>query len=454
MKEQHFEITNTIKTIGINYDKETNFKILVWPNITKLNTLEKDSYVIVLKEIIKYVKVHYPDVHWTVVTPKEINYGEGVHTIICNFPEHPNAMRVHFDLIEFEKKLLHRINDYDIVYSHLPEHTLQLSNYFYNHTGLRPRMVGYCHWYEVSENDAPDINTFNANILGTLEMEECGINSNWLKKLILEKSSKTFNEKTVDKLQRIIQPHRLGIDMDFKESKIKLPRSILFNHRSDGYTGWNRFLKLMDRLWEKRKDFKVYMTFPTEDNRPYLEKIKLNSKPDYYDFIKQVIIGVCMFENYSAWSLSTADGLSRGIPYLLPKKLCYPEMVGDQYSLFYENDEHFLARINWALDYEELHEELHEELKAIATRLSWEESLKTWFGGWKIFDSNTYDVFKNSEIYEKNIIPFIKKNKVVTKFDLLKKFGWGYNIDWGYYRNMLRLDNRVKLYVDRYEFIG
>jgi len=442
------------ESCDLKYNREVNYKILVWPNITKRNDLEKDSYVVVLREIIKYINNHYPDVHFTVVTPKEIFYGNGVDYILCDTPEHPNAMRVHFDLMEFEKKLLHRSNDYDIVYSHLPEHTLQLSNYFNNHTGLRPRMVGYCHWYEVEENDAPDVNTFNANILGTLEMEECGINSNWLKNLVIDRASKTFNINVLEKLNRIIQPHTLGTDVDVNNPQKELPLSILFNHRSDGYTGWKRFLKLMDNLWKKRQDFKVYMTFPTEDYRPYLIKKNLKSKTDYYDFIKQMTVGVCMFEDYSAWSLSCTDGLSRGIPYLVPKKLCYPEMVGNDYTLFYENDDQFLSKLVYALDSSCFKKDHQTELKNITDKLSWERSLSTWFNGWQIFNPLTYKMFKKSELYENEIIPFIRNQKCVTKSGILKKFGWGYNIDWGMYRNMLRVDKRVKLFIDRYEFVG
>jgi glycosyltransferase involved in cell wall biosynthesis len=353
-----------------------------------------------------------------------------------------------------EKKINHRSNDYDIVYSHLPEHTLQLSNYFKNHTGLRPKIVGYCHWYEVEQNDAPPVNTFDANILGTLEMEECGVNSNWLKNLVIERAAKTFNERTLGKLEKIIQPHRLGTDIDLSGSKTELPRSILFNHRSDGYTGWKRFLKLMDKLWEKRKDFKVYMTFPTEDKRDYLVKKKLDDKQDYYNFIKQMAVGVCMFEDYSAWSLSTTDGLSRGIPYLMPKKLCYPEMVGDNCSLFYNNDDQFLIKLEECLNNTELKKQKKEELERIATNLSWEFSISTWFNSWKIFDPNTFVVYQNSKTYEEEIIPFLRDKGKATKADFLKQFGWGYNVDWGKYRNMLRLDNRVKMYVDRYEYVG
>ena len=36
-----------------DYDKEYNYKILVYPNITYMKDLEKDSYVVVLRNVIK-----------------------------------------------------------------------------------------------------------------------------------------------------------------------------------------------------------------------------------------------------------------------------------------------------------------------------------------------------------------------------------------------------------------
>ena len=45
-------------------------------------------------------------------------------------------------------------------------------------------------------------------------------------------------------------------------------------------------------------------------------------------------------------AMGSTDGLSRGLPYILPKSLCYPEMVGNDYSLFYNTDEFFLTILN------------------------------------------------------------------------------------------------------------
>ena len=94
-------------------------------------------------------------------------------------------------------------------------------------------------------------------------------------------------------------------------------------------------------LWKKRKDFEVITTFADAD----ISKYKWNGgnfgSPNREDYLRQIkertYVGVGYFKNYSAWSLSTIDGLSRGVPYVLPDKLCYSEMVGDDYPLMYKH---------------------------------------------------------------------------------------------------------------------
>ena len=43
------------------------------------------------------------------------------------------------------------------------------------------------------------------NIAGTLEMEECGVNTEWLKDLIIEKAQQVYHPSVVSELDNIIQ---------------------------------------------------------------------------------------------------------------------------------------------------------------------------------------------------------------------------------------------------------
>ena len=53
-------------------DKEYPYKILVYPNITYMRDLEKDSYVVVLRNVIKELNKVRDDIHWTIMSPGDI----------------------------------------------------------------------------------------------------------------------------------------------------------------------------------------------------------------------------------------------------------------------------------------------------------------------------------------------------------------------------------------------
>lgn len=438
-----FEYTST--------EVECKYRILVWPNITYSEDLEKDSYVVVLSNVIREVNKIAPGIFWSIVTPKEVKSLRFPNTeqLILDFPTYPNSMRINFDFKKVMNLVDWRRNDYDIIYSHLPEHTLQLSNLFNNQTNIRPKILGYCHWYEVEENTAYEKTVFLNNIAGTLEMQECGVNSNWLKKLILKKAQKFYSTEVVDRLDKIIQPHYLGTDIDLSPSdnEVSINKSILFNHRPNQYTGWNDFLKSMDKLYAKRQDFTVYVTL-AEEERPYIKKVCLNRK-DYTNFLKQMHVGVGFFKDYSAWSISATDGMSRGLPYLLPNRLCYPEMVGEDYPLFFKTDVEFLSKIEGIIDNPKFKHEHSDTLKSVVNKLSWENTVKNWFGGWNVFD---FDKLVNDTPRYNDILKLIKTKGFVSKDTLMDYLGWGVNISMSPYRNRLRDEPGVTFLRNGYQY--
>ena len=80
-------------------NKEYKYKVLVYPNITFQKDLEKDSYVVVLGNIIKEINEIRDDIHWTIFSPEHINSldFDNTHQLMLPLPSYPNAMRLHFD---------------------------------------------------------------------------------------------------------------------------------------------------------------------------------------------------------------------------------------------------------------------------------------------------------------------------------------------------------------------
>ena len=435
-------------------DKEYPYKILVYPNITYMRDLEKDSYVVVLRNVIKELNKVRDDIHWTIMSPGDIKSltFENTTQIPINLPSYPNAMRCHFNYNEIKSNIRWKHTDYDVVYSHLPEHTLQLKNLLVNDTNIDPKFIGYCHWYEVDENTNYSERMLLHNFNGMLRMEECGVNSVWLKELVLKEAKKVFNHQYVNQLDSIIKPHYLGID---KINEVKVPtkkKTIIFNHRDNYYTGWSWFIERMDELWNRRQDFKVYTTLADLD-KPYAKRMKISDRDEYLDFIRSMHIGVGTFQKYSAWSISTTDSLSMGVPYVLPNKLCYPEMVGSNYPLLYDNKEDFLNKINGALDDDGSVENAKKYLDTKIKEFPWNKRVLKWFDNWNFLNPNEFSMIGDkSESYGK-ILEFISKKKSVTKKEILDYMGWGVRIAFNPYRNKLRTESNIRFTKNRYEVI-
>ena len=432
-------------------NREFNFKILVFPNITYSKDIRKDSYIVVLDNVIRQLNEIRPDIFWTILTPQwlyEFDH-DNVEQIEITIPTYPNRMRTYFNSEQLLKLIKPSENDYDVVYSHLPEQTLAIKNLFDNSTNIRPKIIGYSHWFETQENSAYDPTMFKQNIMGILEMDECGVNSKWLKDFVSNKSSKFLNDESIKKLNKIVQPHYLGVD-EISIKKDFFPKTILFNHRADMYTGFDWFIEQMDLLWEKRKDFEVYTTL-AKVKRPYTKKIELAGRRDYYDFISQMHMGVATFKKYSAWSISTTDGLSHGVPYVVPNKFCYPEMVGDKYPLLYDGKD-FLDKVELMLDNPEMRAEINNYLKPKLKKMTWNKTVPLWNKKWDLVSKSSND----TEAYQR-IVKFIRTKGTmgisVTKGQIIKHLGWGKRIAFTPYRNRLRKEKDIKLTRIGYEVI-
>lgn len=442
-------------TEDLSENKEYKHRVLVYPNITYQQNLERDSYVVVIREVLKYMVRTRPDVYWILIVPEIVKSLSLPNTEqrILPMPTYPNTMRTHFDASAFLKLINWRDEDIDVVYSHLPEHTAQISNVFNNSTNISPNIVGYCHWYETPANTAYEKTMLWSNIAGMLEMIECGVNSEWLKSFILSyliDGAEMISKFVYDRLDKIVQPHYLGIDSIDTEFQLieNKPTKVVFNHRDNEYTGWNWFVQAMDKMWDKRQDFIVYTTL-TQIDRPWNQRVNLSRREQYLDFLKSCHFGVGCFEKYSAWSISTTDGLSRGTPYLLPDHLCYPEMLGSNYPLFYTNGLNFMTKFEALLDSDVLRRKAYSYLNGYLPSMMWSARIAQWFDGW----NNVFVLKRVGETPVINrIVEFIKKKKSVTKRQITDYLNWGVNIKWSGYRNALRENLNVRFTKNRYEW--
>lgn len=356
------------------YDKT----ILIIPNYTYFGDgkdINKDSFVLVLSSFLKYSE-GYDNIRFIVPYPRH-----HIPTSLSKFPNvdlqpmgmvstFPPLMRVQFPSAYFRKVFTDE--KIDLIWSHLPEWTNRsLITRRYNPT---QEVIGYCHWWELKDNGGYTYNSFVDNINGILRMRVCGVNSQWVKDLVIKRAGEIFNKDVTDRLQNILQPWYLGID-DYKEGQIKngIP-TFLFNHRINEYTGGEWFFNTMDEFWKDGYQFKVYVT-SSDIKKPYVENVGSVDRETYLENISKATIGIGAFNKYSAWSMSVTDGLSVGVPYLLPKGLCYEEMVGDNYPLYNDRSD-LKGQIEMILQNRLSYS--HMDLKPIVDKLKWKYTLQNW----------------------------------------------------------------------------
>jgi hypothetical protein len=364
----------------------TNFKpkvrVLVIPNYTNfgmVKDINRDSFLLVFKSFLDNTTIG-KEWEWILPYPDFNNNYPG----IINHFEYPNVQLIKMGgidcfppkmRVDYPHKFFNRIieeykGEFNLIWSHLPEWTNEFKiTRIYNKT--QP-IIGYCHWWEIKDNGARDDNSFWRNIKGMLNMKVCGVNSQWVKDLVIKRASETFKPHITDKLEKIIQPWYLGCDSATPTVKW-IPKTIVFNHREGYYTGSEWFFEAMDELWEVRQDFQVLTSLKKSD-KPYMKYIGHADRRVYMNQLSEAHFGVGTFQGYSAWSMSVTDGFSVGVPYLLPNDFCYSEMVGDNYSLFYNNRDEFMEMVEKLLD----GDIQRPDVTHIAQSLLWENQLKSW----------------------------------------------------------------------------
>ena len=248
-------------------------RILVYPNITFAKDLEKDSYIQVIKKQITLLNEIRDDLWFYLILPKEVPslVFDNVTQLIVYLPTHSPTMRAHFDT-EAIKKVLPREYDFDLVMCHLPEHAYDLKNVLYNKTQHVPKFFGYAHWFDFKEVVNWPMDSFNKSMIGLLEYDKCYINTQHQKEMVLKQAEEIFNSDTLYKLSNILEVQHIGVDskdivLDINEKTFK---KIVFNHRPETYKNYKDFLELMDKLYEQRQDFKVWVPLASKPDREYI----------------------------------------------------------------------------------------------------------------------------------------------------------------------------------------
>ena len=372
---------------------------------------------------------------------------DNTEQIILPLPSYPNAMRTHFDFKTIIREIDWKKKHYDIVYTHLPEHALQLKNLLYNNTNINPSFIGYTHWTEFPEITNYDMTVMDVNFLGILEMERCGINTQGQKNLIIKNAKTHFNDDVVNKLDEILKPQYLGWEIPKYEKQSSDKKIIVYNHRPHTYKNWPWVLKQMDKLWEDRQDFELWVPLADTNEREYMTNDKYD-RFGYFSKLSSCYLGICAKQKYGGWAISATDGMSVGVPYMFSNDDYYHELANDA-GIYYDGESDFIQKIHTMLDSEEDRNEWSKKSLDRFEQGKWESAINQ-FNDMLNETIDNLPTIGETDSY-KRILDFIHKKKSVSKDDILDYLNWGVRISFTSYRNRLRKEPTIKFTKNRYE---
>lgn len=418
-------------------------RVLVYPNITWQEDLTKDSYIQVISKMIAHLNQKRSDLWFYLIQPQALAMTQfpNVTHLLYPMPTYPNQMRAHFDS-QALLKLLSKKYEFDVVFSHLPEHALALNNLLYNKTHFRPSMFGYCHWFELKNVTKYPKNMLPVNLSGLLEMQVCFLNTLAQKQLVLDEAAKWFNSWTVKKLDDILQPFYLGVDKSDVVDAPKVPEKIIvFNHRPQVYKNFDGFLAITDKLYKQRQDFRVWVPLLEQSVRPYIVTDK-HPKAEYYQKLQTCAVGFSPRQEYAGWSVATTDGLMNGCPFIMFDAPYYRELWPN--ADFFTSDEDAIGLLNRYLN--DSHYRKLQSKEAIAyckNSLLYDNSIDKISDALNATRDSVRCVGEKSAAY-KSVLKMIKAAGSMTKEAIAKQLKWGSSFEWTPYRRRLMLEPHIQ----------
>lgn len=319
-------------------------KILVIPNVTNSENIEKDSFVDVIYNHIKALD-KLGDYYWHIILPKPV-----AKLNLENVKQH--ITRISGDMIHmrvtFPRRVITLLQEleYDVIYSHLPD-------WFMVKRYTDKPIIGYSHWWELETCNAEDRKNrrrnISAELLGVLNMEVCYLNTQDQKNRVLAEARQWFNDDRVNQLDKILKVWNLGVPLEKIIDKPKKKKKIIvFNHRAAAYKGYPQFIELMKEYRKQRDDFTVWV--------PQLEGISEESWIDntkvpkylYYEKLQRCSVGVQMRQSNYGWSVAATDCMMNGTPVIFQESDCYREI--DPNGLFFKYKKDFFSMLDKFLD--------------------------------------------------------------------------------------------------------
>lgn len=317
--------TFTIKNLVRKY-QDLNIYVLV-PSPSKIVGLNKKSRF---------------DTIYRKFTEDLSEYKDRIKLVKYNYFGNPFVDRMTFNSREL-KKSLKDIERIDVVFTNDPCKVLSYKTFFYYKEKRIVPVICRNHWVTgKKDRKVPEqIDFFIRQFEGAVYSESMSFNSNFAINLFLENAKEFFSKDIIKRVKSKCYAIET-VDIE-KIDKYYVPEkfdifSILFAHRLSYYTGWKETLDSLLQLWEKRKDFQVFVPDPgnktTQDELknkyPFINKIdKSNwSHEDYLKLCWKMDLCLGNHKCPATWGgLSITESMCAHTVPIMPNRWAYKEMM-------------------------------------------------------------------------------------------------------------------------------
>ena len=101
----------------------------------------------------------------------------------------------------------------------------------------------------------------------------------------------------------------------------------------------------MDKLWEQRKDFVVWVPLSSTIDREYIYNKKFD-REGYFTELSKCWVGACGQSHHTGWANSASDGMAVGVPYIFYDANYYRQYAKDA-GIYFKKDEEFIKEIKY-----------------------------------------------------------------------------------------------------------
>ena len=149
---------------------------------------------------------------------------------------------------------------------------------------------------------------------------------------------------------------------------------------------------------------------------------------------KKCCVGFSPKQTYGGWSVATTDGLMNGCPYIMYDDLYYRELNSDA-DFFKSNDEAIVLLEKYLDDSNYRNDKSKSGLETIKNKLIYKNEIIKMSDYIDNLIKNLRIMSNTEKLFE--IVEYIRKNKTVTKQDMVNYLGWGRGIKWSPYRRAI-----------------